>query len=310
MHKIDFLDIKFQQIQMFLAVAEMESIKRAAEYLHLSQSMLSKNIQLFENELGLVLFVRSKKRLYLTPAARILAEEFRTASNLIQNAIIKAHNQQAEQTRPIIIGIPESVNPEKCALPSIHNFLSVSEKFKYYIEFFPMQKLPQKLLSKEIDVAFSTLFEQNTFSQIDHLQCEIIARFPLTLSMFPNNQLAQKENLSAADLKGMHFVLPSPFLIPNYESNILTPLCDKYGYKPKVAYYTASASTDTIALNMQKIDDVFISDCCMKEIPKLKQIPLEATESGVIIAWRKDLNASVTHFVNETIGYWKTHSVE
>lgn len=310
MHKIDFLNIKFQQIQMFLAVAEMESIKRAAEYLHLSQSMLSKNIQLFENELGLVLFVRSKKRLYLTPAGRILAEEFRAASNLIQNAIIKAHNQQSEQMKPIIIGIPDSVNPEKYALPSIHNFSAVSEKFKYYIEFFPIQKLPQKLLSKEIDVAFSTLFEKDTFSQIDGLQCEVIATFPLTVSMFPGNQLTQKEKISVADLKGMYFILPSPFVIPDYESNILTPLCDKYGYKPKVAYYTVSTSVDAIALNLQSINDVFISDCCMKDIPKLKRIPLEATESGVIIAWRKDLNNVVTHFVNETIDYWKTHSVK
>lgn len=310
MRKIDFLDIKLKQIQMFLAVVDMGSIKEAAEYLHLSQSMLSKNIQAFENELDLVLFVRSKKRLQLTPAAKILAQEFRTAISLVQSSIIKAQIQQSEQTKPIVIGIPESINPEKCVLPSIHNFLSVSDSFKYYIELFNMQQLSQKLLSKEIDIAFSALFENETFSQIEDLKCEIIARFPLSVNMSPDNPMAQKRDLLMEDLKGMDLILISTFLMPNYESNILTSLCDKYGFKPKVAYYTISNSIDALVLNMKKINEVFISDCCMKEIPTLKRIPLKDTESGVVIAWRKDSNDNIMQFVNETIDYWKTHIVE
>ncbi|MFZ7121394.1 MAG: hypothetical protein ACOWWH_10635 [Eubacteriaceae bacterium] len=61
---------------------------------------------------------------------------------------------------------------------------------------------------------------------------------------------------------------------------------------------------------MKKINEVFISDCCMKEIPTLKRIPLKDTESGVVIAWRKNSNDNIMQFVNETIDYWKTHIVE
>lgn len=58
------MDIKL--LRSFALVAELEHIGQAAEKLHISASPLSRQIQQLEDELGVALFHREKKRLYLS----------------------------------------------------------------------------------------------------------------------------------------------------------------------------------------------------------------------------------------------------
>jgi DNA-binding transcriptional LysR family regulator len=306
MQRIDFMDIKIQHINIFLTIAEMGSLIRASEYLHLSASMLSKNIKIFEHELGLELFIHSKKKLILSPAGKVLVDDLRTAVNLIKNSIEAAHMQQAEQTKPIILGASDICNPEIYLLPSIEHFLSQNIGFKYFIELFPLSSLLQKLLTKEIDVAFSSFFEKETFDRIADLENEVIFRCPLTVDVSLSNPLAQKDSLSIADLKEMNFIIPSPFLVPQYENKVLTPMCNKYNYKPKIKRYTNS--TNAMIFNLQDENDILLVDYTVKPITGFKRIPLEDTESGVLLAWRKDSDADVLMFVKETIRNWKSQT--
>ncbi|HEY7516551.1 MAG TPA: LysR family transcriptional regulator, partial [Vicinamibacteria bacterium] len=60
-----------RQIEMFRAVAEERSFTRAAGRLHVSQSAVSRQVKLLEEELGETL-VRRGRRLSLTPAGDLL----------------------------------------------------------------------------------------------------------------------------------------------------------------------------------------------------------------------------------------------
>ncbi|HKC12772.1 MAG TPA: LysR family transcriptional regulator, partial [Vicinamibacteria bacterium] len=61
-----------RQLDMFRAVAEEGSFTRAAERLHVSQSAISRQVKLLEEELGGVLLHRGGKRVALTPPGELL----------------------------------------------------------------------------------------------------------------------------------------------------------------------------------------------------------------------------------------------
>lgn len=58
--------IETRLLQYFLAVAEEQNITRAANYLHITQPTLSKQMMDLETQLGKKLFIRGKKKISLT----------------------------------------------------------------------------------------------------------------------------------------------------------------------------------------------------------------------------------------------------
>ena len=59
-------------LRYFVTVADERSFTKAAERLHMSQPPLSKQIKLLENDLGVCLFDRTTRVLYLTREGEIL----------------------------------------------------------------------------------------------------------------------------------------------------------------------------------------------------------------------------------------------
>ncbi len=57
-----------QQLRAFTTVAQLENISKAADFLHISQSSLSKQISKLESELGVTLFDRKGKKITLNKA--------------------------------------------------------------------------------------------------------------------------------------------------------------------------------------------------------------------------------------------------
>lgn len=73
------MDIR--QLKYFLAVAEEGLVTKAADRLHITQSPLSQQMILLEQELGVQLLQRTKKHIGLTEAGYVLkrkAEQIRT----------------------------------------------------------------------------------------------------------------------------------------------------------------------------------------------------------------------------------------
>src|SRR3954469_12075482 len=82
--------VELRQLRYFVAVAEELHFGRAAERLHMSQSPLSRAIRELERQLGVVLFVRTTRRVELTSAGAALLERGRRALAEVDGAVADA----------------------------------------------------------------------------------------------------------------------------------------------------------------------------------------------------------------------------
>lgn len=76
--------MEFRVLQYFLAVAREESISGAAEFLHLSQPTLSRQLKDLEDELGKQLFIRGNRKITLTEEGMILRKRAEEITELIK----------------------------------------------------------------------------------------------------------------------------------------------------------------------------------------------------------------------------------
>ena len=96
--------VELRQLRYFVAVAEELHFGRAAERLHMSQSPLSRAIRELERDIGVVLFVRTTRRVELTEAGSLLLERSRRALAEIDGAIADAQRSAGTDERVLAIG--------------------------------------------------------------------------------------------------------------------------------------------------------------------------------------------------------------
>lgn len=78
------MDINYELYKVFYHVASSLSFSEASKHLFISQSAVSQSIKTLERKLEQPLFVRSTKRVQLTPAGKVLLKHIEPAMNLIQ----------------------------------------------------------------------------------------------------------------------------------------------------------------------------------------------------------------------------------
>lgn len=66
--------MRISQLRSFATIAQLENLSQAAEYLHVSQSSLSKSLALLEEEMGASLFTRNGRKLILNAAGARMQE--------------------------------------------------------------------------------------------------------------------------------------------------------------------------------------------------------------------------------------------
>ena len=78
------MDINYELYKVFYYVASSLSFSEASKKLFISQSAVSQSIKTLEKKLEQPLFIRSTKKVQLTPAGQVLLKHIEPAMNLIQ----------------------------------------------------------------------------------------------------------------------------------------------------------------------------------------------------------------------------------
>ena len=78
------IDINYELYKVFYHVASTLNFSEASKQLYISQSAVSQSIKTLERKLDQTLFIRSTKKVQLTPEGEILMRHVEPAMNLIQ----------------------------------------------------------------------------------------------------------------------------------------------------------------------------------------------------------------------------------
>ena len=101
--------MEFYQLTYFLAAAQTQNFRKAAELCLVAQSALSRQIAALEDELEVALFTRYKKRVTLTTAGQEFARYVSHAMEQLQEGQQFLSELQAGQRGTILIGCIESL---------------------------------------------------------------------------------------------------------------------------------------------------------------------------------------------------------
>lgn len=194
--------MELRVLQYFLAVAREQSISGAAEFLHLTQPTLSRQMKDLEEELGKQLFIRGNRRVTLTEEGMLLRKRAEEIIDLVNKAVREVERSDETITGDIYIGTGESDGVRIVAraarkmqedFPNVH-FHIVSGDACDIIE-----DLDKGLLD------FGVLLGDIDRLKYDYL--ELPAKDTWGVLMRKDCPLAQKETVTADDLQNLPLII-------------------------------------------------------------------------------------------------------
>ncbi|RKD28478.1 LysR family transcriptional regulator [Lacrimispora algidixylanolytica] len=216
-------------IDDFLALAEHKSFSTAADSIYISQSALSKHIKAIENELGVVLFIRSNTKAELTEAGKIYLEYALNIRNFSHELRFKLNKFGIS---PCIYRLSIGTIPclaESGVMESLLEFQEAYTNYSIQISENDQSSLMKQLMQKEIDAAICRIdfFPEKGYEIVPLVEDEMV--------LVCNKDTFPFEQGSEIDLAG--FKLDNVYTIAK-SSDIyrLTRMqLDEIGYKKEIA---------------------------------------------------------------------------
>lgn len=106
--------ITLRQLQCLAAVADTLHFRRAAERLHLSQPALSAQVAQLEEDLGVLLLERTRRRVLLTPVGREVTARARAILRDVADLEQSARQSGAPLSGTLRVGVLRTLGPICC----------------------------------------------------------------------------------------------------------------------------------------------------------------------------------------------------
>lgn len=195
--------MNWQHLRYFEVVSKEEHITRAAERLHVTQSALSKAIDMLEKELGVPLFERSGRNIRLNKYGRIFRNHVIFATNEIDKGVetiqsmAKINNGTVSFSSIFSMGasfVPELIKDFTKKYPNIH--------LLYYQK--STKDILNNLLDGEIEFGFCGEFPRD--DEYESIDSELVLVEELVLAVPEDHRLAGRSSVSFGELLDEEFV--------------------------------------------------------------------------------------------------------
>ncbi len=283
---IEYGTVELRHVRYFVAVAEYLNFSKAAQQLHIAQPPLSRQIRQLEDELGVALFVRNKRRVELTKAGHVFLDEARKLVVQAGHATEAARHAQKGESGVVRIGIASGLGgvvsrvvAEHCRrLPAIN------------IECKDIFSTPQNeaLRKRDIDVGFLR-------PPVDqaNLNCEFLFEEPFVVILPKTHRLAKRKSLRLKDIADETSII----FDRNFSSGLydkILGLYRKQGLTPHLTVTHVEAHEEAGAIMVASGKAIFIGAGAIVNRSvsgiELAAAQLHEPEARIEVyaAWRKD----------------------
>ena len=280
--------MEIRHLIYFKTVAEELHFGRAAERLFMSQPPLSRQIKDLEDELGVILFFRTNKRVELTEAGKYFLEE--------------------------VVEILQNIEHSKTITKQIHNNISGEFKLGY------ISSTPKKMLAtvlKQIQLKFPylrvSLFETSTQKQklalengkldLGIMRAPIYSSELLTTPLFEDPMVIvghSQVEFNAINFFNESFISFNQKYASEYHRLVINT-CNRMGFEPKIVHQSNSMSS-ILELVSQGLGLAVVPSSTIKQYPhlNLKIMKLEDMDSKtevILVSNVKSKNSALGEFI-------------
>lgn len=199
-------------LKYFLAVAQEESISRAAEFVHVTQPTLSRQIMELEKELGVKLFHRGKKnrRITLSDEGLLLRERARELVSLADKTRAEFSKSDKPVNGEVFIGGGETDGMRLIAR-SVRALRKKYPLISYHLFSGNAQDVTERLDKGLLD--FGLLIGASKLDKYDFITLPAADRWGLL--MRKDDPLASRPFISSKDLTGVDLLVSRQALLHN-----------------------------------------------------------------------------------------------
>jgi DNA-binding transcriptional LysR family regulator len=231
------IHMELRQIRSFLSIAETLHFGRAAELIHLSQPALSLQIRALEDEVGVRLFERNRRKTTLTAAGIAFRHDAIAALSQLDQAIRKARLAANGKLGLLRIGFISTAGNE--IVPNIvGQFRESNPEVEFSLRAIPTADQVRMLETGSLDVGFLRLpiGVHSTFDVVT------VHREPFVLVVPASHKLAKRKRVRLSEVASQDFVMYERTYAPGFHDLIFGMLRDAR-IVPNVAQTAAEIST-------------------------------------------------------------------
>lgn len=202
--------MEIRVLQYFLAIARMESISGAADYLHITQPTLSRQIKELEEELGTTLFIRGNRKITLTDDGMYFRKRAEEIISLVEKTTAEMASSLDVLSGDVYIGGGETKGMRLVAR-AIKRVQEEQPLIKFHLYSGNAQDVTDRLDRGLID--FGLLIDPSDLSAYDFINLPTSDTWGVI--MRKDSPLASKEYITAEDLRGLPIICSAQSMVKN-----------------------------------------------------------------------------------------------
>ena len=286
------------KLDVFVTVSQYLNFSEAANYLHIAQSAVSRNIADLEKELGIKLFDRTRRGCLLTPAGEVFLQEAFKLISLTDSVKTKVAKFSAGEGGELVAGYPSHLMIEPI-FPCLTKFTQKYPNVSLHFTCINSLSVAQKLRKGELELAFG---REESFYKREDIEWRLIYISPLHVVLPEGHPLAGEKKitlemlenetiitLSRASNPGFFDVVQKMFLAKN-----ITPLLDTSVNDRHSSILLTRLGKGVTILSKQYMD--------MHRIPGIVTVPIEDENARLDhgMGWNKNVvNPVLRLFLDE-----------